>query len=91
MEEEDNHSILIVNNMKNKKRGFDMPEISRQIEGKKFMWDGIVYNNETDARDVKSNYKKEDFETGIIEEDGKFLVYTRRISTEIILEGDAPL
>ncbi len=31
-------------------------------------------------------YEKDRFETRLVEEDGNFLVYTRRIVTEIVLE-----
>jgi hypothetical protein len=68
-----------------------MPDISRKIDGRKFMWDGNIYSNADEAKDVETGYKKEDFETGIIEENGKYLVYTRKVVTEFVVEGGATL
>jgi hypothetical protein len=67
-----------------------MPESFKIIEGKKFMWDGETYEAMDQAKAAEENYKKENFETLIIEEEGKPLVYTRREVTEIVLEGEAP-
>ena len=60
------------------------------VDGYKFMWDGKEYDNLKHAQEVEDSYKSENFETKIIEEDGKCLIYTRRVVTEIIVEGDAP-
>jgi hypothetical protein len=69
-----------------------MPETAVRIDGKKFMWDGKCYSSETQAKEKKSGFEKEGFETQLLEEDGKYLIYTRRIVTEIILEeGGQPL
>ena len=59
------------------------------IDGVKIMWDGYTYEDRSKAQEVEEEYKQNRFETLIIEEDGQFLVYTRREVTEIILEdGD---
>lgn len=67
-----------------------MPDSFKIIDSKKFMWDGETYEGMEQAKAAEENYKKENFETRIIEEEGKPLVYTRREVTEIVLEGEAP-
>jgi hypothetical protein len=57
------------------------------IDSKKFMWDGEDYEAEAAAREKISNYSNDGFETKLIEEDGKYLVYTRRVVTEVVVEG----
>ena len=67
-----------------------MPDSFKIIESKKFMWDGETYEGMEQAKAAEENYKKENFETRIIEDEGKPLVYTRREVKEIVLEGEAP-
>jgi len=63
-----------------------------KIDGKKFMWDKGNYSTEIEAKEKIKKYEKDGFETRLVEEDGKYLVYTRRVVTEIILEeGGQPL
>jgi len=61
------------------------------VEGNKYMWDGAEYSTRAEAEAKVSTYETDGFETQIIEEEDKFLVYTRRVVTEIVLEGEAPL
>ena len=68
-----------------------MPESVKIIEGKKFMWDGETYEKMEQAKSAEENYKKEKFETMIIQEEGKPLVYTRREVTEVVVEGESPI
>ena len=65
--------------------------ISKKFDGKKFMWDGKTYETEDVAKDAENTYKENGFETRIISEDDHFSVYTRRLVTEIVLEGEAPI
>ncbi len=67
-----------------------MPDISKIINGKKFMWDGVVYESKKEAEDTMRKYKDDNFEVELIEEEGKHLLYTRRVVTEIVVEGEAP-
>ena len=67
-----------------------MPDISKIINGKKFMWDGVVYESKKEAEDTMQKYKDDNFEVELIEEEGKHLLYTRRVVTEIVLEGETP-
>jgi len=56
----------------------------------KFMWDGEEYYSRESAQEKKSRYEGDGFETQLIEEEGKALVYTRRVVKEIVIEGGAP-
>jgi len=67
-----------------------MPDSSRIINGKKFMWDGIVYPSQEEAQGVMEKYKKDNFEVEFVGEKNQFLVYTRRVVTKIVLEGEPP-
>ena len=67
-----------------------MPDVSIIINSKKFMWDGVVYESEKEAQDTMRKYKDDNFEVEMKEEEGKHLLYTRRVVTEIVVEGEAP-
>ena len=64
---------------------------AKNIDGKKFMWDGIDYENEVEAKIKEKSYAEEGFETRFVLESRKHHVYTRRVVTEIVVEGEAPL
>lgn len=63
-----------------------MAEKTRFFEGKKYMWDGQEYDNKEQASPVEKQYTEKGFEVQKCREDGKVLIYTRRIVTEIVLE-----
>ncbi len=67
-----------------------MPDASKIINGKKFMWDGAVYESKKEAEGTMRKYKDDNFEVELKEEEGKHLLYTRRVVTEIVVEGEAP-
>ena len=67
-----------------------MSDVSKIINGKKFMWDGVVYESKKEAEDTMQKYKDDNFEVELKEEEGKHLLYTRRVVTEIVVEGEAP-
>jgi hypothetical protein len=67
-----------------------MPDSSRIINGKNFMWDGVVYEFKEKAQEVMEKYKKDNFEVEFIEEEKQYLVYTRRVVKEIVLDGKPP-
>jgi len=67
-----------------------MPDLSKIINGRKVMWDGIVYESEKEAQEVKKKYEDDNFEVEMVKEEEKYLLYTRRVVTEIVLEGEAP-
>ena len=68
-----------------------MPDVSKIINGKKFMWDGKVYESEKEAQEIKQKYKDDKFEVELVKEEQGYLLYTRRVVTEIVLEGEAPI
>ena len=63
-----------------------MPNLAVQIGGKKYMWDKGHYSTEEEAHEKMAQYEKDGFEAEWVEENGKYLVYTRRLVTEIVLE-----
>ncbi|MBU1487177.1 hypothetical protein KKH56_03905 [bacterium] len=67
------------------------PAIMRKFDDKKFMWDGKIYETEQEAKEVIQGYKTKNFETGMVEEEGKYLLYTRRVVTEVVVEGPPPV
>jgi hypothetical protein len=67
-----------------------MPDLARLIDGKKFMWDGVVYESEKQAQEVKQKYADDNFEVELIQEENQYFVYSRRVVTEIVLEGEPP-
>lgn len=67
-----------------------MADSSKIIDGKKFMWDGAVYPTKEEAQAVVEKYKTDNFEVELVEEESQFLVYTRRVVKEIVLDGPAP-
>jgi hypothetical protein len=63
-----------------------MPDLAKKIDGKKFMWDKGHYSTDQEAREKMAQYEKDGFEAECVQENGKYLVYTRRLVTEIVLE-----
>jgi hypothetical protein len=63
-----------------------MPDVAKIINGKKFMWDGVLYESENEAQDVKQKYENDDFEVELIEEEKQHFLYTRKVVTEIVLD-----
>ena len=63
-----------------------MPNLATKIDGKKFMWDKGNYSTKEEAHEKMAQYEKGGFEVKCVEENGKYLVYTRRLVTEIVLE-----
>jgi hypothetical protein len=61
--------------------GLTIP-FSREVAGKKFMWDGAAYVTKDDARQAMEAYKKDGFEVHLFLEGDKYLVYTRRLVTQ---------
>jgi hypothetical protein len=53
-------------------------------DGKKFMWDGQSYATKEEASVAEQSYRKENFEVRVVEQEGKFLVYTRRVVKEVV-------
>ncbi len=65
--------------------------VARIIDGKKFMWDGSEFAEAEEARRIAENYESTGFESQVVEEGGKFYVFTRKVVTEIKVEGVPPV
>jgi len=63
-----------------------MAEKVRFFDGKKFMWDSEEYTDKKKAEEVSKKYSADGFEVQSCEEDGKVLLYTRRVVTEVVVE-----
>lgn len=59
-----------------------MAERARFFDGRKFMWDGVEYDDETKAAEAEKEYKEKGFEVQRCTEDGKALLYSRRVASE---------
>jgi hypothetical protein len=66
------------------------PQSVRFFDGHKFMWDGEVYPSRRAAEARGKEYADNRFETQVVEEQDTFLVYTRRVVTEVVVEGTPP-
>lgn len=64
-----------------------MPANSRLFDGRKYMWDGKTYSSEGEAKSSEEAYKKDGFETRIAQDEGAYMVYTRRVVKEVKVEG----
>jgi hypothetical protein len=64
----------------------DMAERARFFDGKKFMWDGQQYDDEKKADEMEKQYREKGFEVQCCSEDGKVLLYTRRVVTEAVVD-----
>jgi len=62
------------------------PPQARNIEGKKFMWDGRVYESKEDAHATLSTYQNDGFEVMTFEEQGQYFVYSRRVPTVVVVD-----
>lgn len=56
------------------------------FDEKKFMWDGRTYMSESEANTIKVDYEKNNFEIQMIQEEGKYFLFTRKVVAEIEIE-----
>jgi len=61
------------------------PNLSLICDGKKFMWDGNLYASREEVSPVQESYQKDNFDVHVIEEEGKFLIYTRRPVKDVVV------
>ena len=61
------------------------------FDGKKFMWDGKTYTTEDEALKIKKEYEQDNFETRIISEEDNYFLFTRRVVSEVVVEGQPPI
>ncbi len=64
-------------------------ELARIFNGKKFMWDEKVYTNEKERREIAQKYKDDGFEVELVEEGNQYFLFTRRVVTEVVIEGQS--
>ncbi len=62
-------------------------ELARIFNGKKFMWDGKAYTDEKERREISQKYKDDGFEVELVEEENQYFLFTRRVVTEVVVEG----
>ena len=62
-------------------------DLARNFEGKKFMWDGRTYDTKEEMKQIAEGYRKDSFEVEEVEEEGKFYLFSRRVVTEVVVEG----
>ena len=55
--------------------------LAKKVDGKKFMWDGVVYDSDDQADQVMEGYAKDGFEVQKFVDEGQFLIYSRRVAT----------
>jgi hypothetical protein len=65
-------------------------ESVRYVDKDKYMWDGAIYETREEAEGKKTQYEANNFQTQLFEQEGKYVLYSRRVVTEIVLEGQAP-
>ena len=56
----------------------------------KFVGDGEVYPTRAAAEAKKGQYEGQGFETRLVEQEGQFSLYTRRVVKEVKVEGEPP-
>ncbi len=61
------------------------PSLSMIRDGKKFMWDGQLYDDKEAALRAAQSYQDDGFQIQIGEEGGKSLVYSRRTAKEVVV------
>lgn len=59
---------------------------SQLFDGKKYVWDGQEYDDKKKAGEVEKEYREKGFDVQSCSEEGKILLFTRRVVTEIVLE-----
>jgi len=59
------------------------PNLTLISDRKKFMWDGCFYATREEAARAQTAYLIDNFEARVVEEEGKFLTYTRRVVKEV--------
>lgn len=67
-----------------------MTDLSKIVDGKKYMWDCLSYGSAKDARDMQKKYIGDHFEVILIEEEGQSFLFTRRVVKDVSTEGEPP-
>lgn len=56
--------------------------LAEVFEGKKFMWDGVAYENRDQAQRAAEVYRNDGFDVQLVETDSLHLVYSRRVAAQ---------
>lgn len=56
------------------------------VEGRKFIWDGLIYDSQDALNNALSSYANDGFETKVFKEDDRYLVYSRREVKTVVIE-----
>lgn len=59
------------------------PNRSVTIDGRKFLWDGRLYETRDQASLGAETYKTDYFEVQMVQVSGTYLIYTRRVVKEL--------
>jgi len=59
---------------------------SEKFDGMKYMQDGKVYDSKAEAEKAMEGYRNDSFDVRLLEEAGKFLVFSRRIVKEVKID-----
>jgi hypothetical protein len=54
------------------------PDLAMVRNGKKYMWDGQLYESQAEASRAADSYQENGFEVQIVTRDAQVLVYSRR-------------
>ncbi len=54
------------------------PSSFRMFENRKYMWDGATYPDEAEASRVAATYREARFDVRVVQDEGAWLVFTRR-------------
>jgi hypothetical protein len=65
-------------------------QLSRDIDGRKFMWDGVERPDEAEAAEILARYQSMGFDAVLVEEGRHFFLFTRRVVTAVTVEGAPP-
>lgn len=67
-----------------------MPQNVLFVDRRKFMWDGEARDSRAETETRKTEYEAQGFETQMVEQEGQFSLYTRRVVKEVKVEGEPP-
>ena len=65
-------------------------QLSRVVDGKKYMWDGVERAGDAEAAAVLEQYQSMGFDTMLVKEDLRFFLFTRREVAGATVEGAPP-
>ena len=58
-------------------------DLARYFDNRKYMWDGMVYDNEGECKNQQEKYSAEGFEVQAVSEEDKHYLFTRRVVKEV--------